>query len=80
MDRKCNLPIKVYPHHFQNGSVNPRHLLCAQKGKGTRDQTLVVDGADLIDQKVGIPLQAIPGVETQAKGCCIFRSGGSSGG
>ena len=64
MDRKSDPWIEFYPQHLHDGGVNPRHLLCAEKGEGARDQALVLDGADLIDQKVGIPIQAIAGAET----------------
>ena len=79
MYRKGDPWIKFYPHHLQDGGVNPRHLLCSEKGEGARDQALVVDGADLIDQKVGIPIQAIPGAETQAQGRGVFDQAGRQG-
>ena len=62
---------KINPDNFQNSLVDPLQYFGIQIGDGAGGDSPVVDGADLIDEQIGISGQLFLGFDPDAEWFCI---------
>ena len=62
--------------HFDNGCLNFSHQQRGTDSKRPRGKTTIVDGAQLIDQKIGIVLQFGERLDTEPQRFRIFNQVG----